>query len=84
MMTILSTLADPASWNSLAITLAGSVLVGSVVFYMSHKQFFTVTKESIKRIRQVLSRTRPQLDYGNEKNHCEYCVGGFVVVLKCR
>lgn len=78
MMTILSNLADPASWNCLAIALAVSVL-GSVVFYMIRKQLFTVTKERIKQIRQVLGRTRPQLDYGNEKNHCEYCLGGFVL-----
>jgi hypothetical protein len=84
MMTILSKVADPASWNPLAIMLAVSVFIGGVVFYMSRKQLFTVTKERIAQVKQLLGRTRPQLDYGHEKNHCEYCVGGFVAVLKCR
>ena len=81
MMTILSTF---ASWNTPAITLAVSVLMGGVVFYMSRKRLLAVTKERIRQIKRVLGRTRPQLDYGREKNHCEYCVGGFVAVLKCR
>lgn len=72
-MAILPKLADSASWNSLAIALALSAL------YMSRKQLFTMTKESIRQIRQVLGRTRPQLDYGHEKNHCEHWLGGFVL-----
>jgi hypothetical protein len=78
-MAILPKLADSVSWNSLEIALAVSVLMGCVALYMSRKQLFTATKESIKQIRQVLGRTRPQLDYGHEKNHCEHWLGGFVL-----
>jgi hypothetical protein len=78
-MAILPKLADSALWNSLEIALAVSVLMGCVALYMSRKQLFTVTKESIKQIRQVLGQTRPQLDYGHEKNHCEHWLGGFVL-----
>lgn len=78
-MAILPKLADSASWNSLAIALVVSVLVGGVALCMSRKQLFTMTKESIKQIRQALGRTRPQLDYGHEKNHCEHWLGGFVL-----
>ena len=79
-MAILLKLADSAGWNSLVIALAVSV----VALYMSRKQLFTMTKESIKQIRQVLGRTRPQLDYGHEKNHCEHWLGGFRAVLSAR
>jgi len=78
-MAILPKLADSASWNSLAIALVVSIPMGGVALYMSRKQLFTMTKESIKQIRQVLGRTRPQLDYGHEKNHCEHWLGGFVL-----
>jgi N-acetylglucosamine kinase-like BadF-type ATPase len=75
-MAILSKLADSVSWNSFAIAL---VLLGGVALCTSRKQLFTVTKESIKQMRQVFGRTRPQLDYGHEKNHCEHWLGGFVL-----
>jgi precorrin isomerase len=78
-MAILSKLADSVSWNSLAIALAVGVPMGCVALYMSRKQLFMVTKESIKQIRQVLGRTRPRLDYGHEKNHCEHWLGGLVL-----
>ena len=71
-MAILFKLADSASWNSVVIALAVSVPMAGVAFYMSLKQLFTATKERIKQIRQMLGRTRPQLDYGHEKNHCEH------------
>ena len=78
-MTIFPKLADSASWNSLVIALAVSVSMGGVALYMSRKQLLTMTKESIKQIRQGLGRMRPQLDYGHEKNLCEHWLGGFVL-----
>ena len=80
-MAILPKLAD---FNSLAIALAVSILMGGVALYMSRKQLFTMTKESIRQVRQALGRTRPQLDYGHEKNHCEHWLGRCHAVAKCK
>jgi hypothetical protein len=78
-MPTLSEVADCASWSFLSVVLAVSITVGGVLIYFKHKKLSSLTKNSIERTRQVFGLQWRQVDFGHEKNDCEYWVGGFVL-----
>lgn len=78
-MSVLSKIACPASWSSVAVMLAVSATVGGIVVYLNHKKLDGLIKNSIEQMRAMRVVQWHRLDFRFGKPPCEHWTAGFVL-----